>query len=227
VGDDLGDNDIPLAVAVDNTLDQLDLEPPSVDLILDFGALTDERNASFSARIARLVLGELPHGDEWRTLVCAAGAFPPDLNGVQPEVLTELPRHDASMWNMVSGRVRGRVPIFGDYAIAYPVPMAGVAFAPAPQLRFTTADNWLVMKGRRKDRRGASQFYDICARIAETESVDPDLSWGDAYVTQAARSSADGVQALVGTGNAMIWRAIGTSHHMAYVANRLATAGVP
>jgi hypothetical protein len=226
-GDDLDDNERSLADAVDDAIAQLRLEPDHIDLVLDFGPVMDEQAMSFAARIARLVLSEMPYQDEWRTLVCAAGAFPPDLNSVQAEVLTELPRYDAAMWNVLHKRVRGRVPIFGDYAIAYPAQTAGVPFAPAPQLRFTAEASWYVMKGRKQDRKGARQFYDICARVAETGSVDSSLSWGDEYVDRAARSAANGPNVLVRTGNAMIWRAIGTSHHIAYVANRLATVGAP
>jgi Beta protein len=225
-GDDLDDRELPLPVAINRALDWLQLTPKNVDLVLDFRSVIDENAVSFMARIARLVLSELPHTQEWRTLVCAAGAFPPDLNSIQSEVLTEISRHDAAMWNAVKERIRGRVPIFGDYGIAYPGQAAGVPFAPAPQLRFTAAQNWLVMKGRRQDRRGAKQFYDICERVAAAAPVDPQLSWGDRYVADAARSASTG-DALVKTGNAMIWRAIGTSHHIAYVAKRLATLGVP
>jgi hypothetical protein len=225
-GDDLDDNDGPLDAAISRVLDWLNLEADDVDLVLDFRTVMDESAVSFIARIARLVLGELPYEDKWRTLVVASGAFPPDLNSIQSEVLTEVPRYDAAMWSAVKARVRGRVPIFGDYAIAYPAQAAGVPFAPAPQLRFTSETNWLVMKGRRQDRRGAKQFYDICARIAEAGPVEPTLSWGDRYVHEAAQSAKTG-RDLIKTGNAMIWRAVGTSHHLAYVANRLATVGVP
>jgi hypothetical protein len=225
-GDDLDPSDVPLEVSIRRTLDWLRVSPHEVDVVLDFRSVTDENAISFMARIARLVLAELPHIDQWRTLVCAAGAFPPDLNAVQSEVVTELPRHDAAMWNAVRERTRGRTPIFGDYGIAYPGQAAGVPFAPAPQLRFTSERNWVVMKGRRQDRRGARQFYEICERIASAAVVDPQLSWGDNYVYEAARSARSGNDS-VRTGNAMIWRAIGTSHHLAYVANRLATLDVP
>ncbi len=226
-GDDLDDNEVPLADAIDQVVHQLRLDPDRVDLVLDFGPVMDEQATSFAARIARLVLSELRHEDDWRTLVVAAGAFPPDLNSIQSEVLTELPRYDAAMWNVLRNRVRGRLPIFGDYAIAYPAQTAGVPFAPAPQLRFTAETSWYVMKGRKQDRRGARQFYDICARVAEAGTVDPNLSWGDDYVYRAARSASNGANVLIKTGNAMIWRAVGTSHHIAYVANRLATVGAP
>jgi Beta protein len=225
-GDDLDDSDMPLKIAIDKVLAWLSLTPADVDLVLDFGPIMNEQAMSFAARIARLVLGELPYEKEWRTLVSASGAFPPDLSSIQSGVLSEIPRYDASMWCALKERVRGRVPIFGDYGIAYPTQTTGIPFAPAPQLRFTAEAKWLVMKGRLKDRRGAKQFYDICARVAGEGPVDPELSWGDYYVYHAARAARLD-DALTKPGNAMIWRAVGTSHHLAYVANRLATVGVP
>jgi hypothetical protein len=225
-GDDLDDSDTPLHVAIDKVLTWLGLTPVDVDLVLDFGPIMNEQAMSFAARIARLVLGELPYEEKWKTLVSASGAFPPDLSSIQSGILSEIPRYDASMWCTLKERLRGRVPIFGDYGIAYPAQTAGIPFAPAPQLRFTAETKWLVMKGRQKDRLGAKQFFDICARIAEEAQVDPELSWGDSYVHQAALA-ARGNDASVKSGNAMIWRAVGTSHHLAYVANRLATVGVP
>jgi hypothetical protein len=221
-GDDLDDNELPLSRAISQLVEMLDLPPERIDVMLDFGNVANEQAASFSARIARIVLAELPFRDRWRTLSCAAGAFPADLNSIQAEVLTEQPRYDAIMWTLISERVSGRVPTYGDYAIAYPTPSSGVPFAPAPQLRYTWEGNWLIYKGRKRDRRGHAQFYDICARIVAAGVVDERLSWGDMYVSRAAKPAPE-----LGTGNAMIWRAIGTSHHMAYVANRLANIGAP
>jgi len=223
-GDDLDDVDAPIADALNNVLNGVRLEPEQVDLVLDFGPVQDEQAVAFAARIARLILGEIPHVERWRTLVCAAAGFPPDLNSVQPEVLTEIPRYDATMWQAIRARASRRVPDFGDYGIAYPTLGAGAPFAPAPQLRFTWKDHWLVYKGRKRDRRGSAQFYDICQRMVEQGVVDPALSWGDDYVERASRLGAAGG---VTPGNAMTWRAIGTSHHLAFVANRLATRGAP
>lgn len=223
-GDDLDDFDAPLPQTLQNVLDLVGLPPDRVDLVLDFGPVADDQAAAFSARIARLVLAELPFREEWRTLVCAAGAFPPDLNSIPSGVLTEIPRRDAAMWLSIRERVSGRAPIFGDYAIAYPIAAAAVPFAPAPQLRFTSADSWMIFKGRKRDPRGNDQFYDICSRIVSTGAVDPHLSWGDRYVFEAGYRRDT---TTLGPGNAMTWRAIGTSHHIAYVANRLANHGAP
>ncbi len=222
-GDDLDDNQLPMSQAVSRAVELLALPAERIDLILDFGSVADDQAATFAARIARLVLSEVPFRDQWRTLVCAAGAFPPDLGGVQAEVLTSIPRFDAAVWEQVVSRVSGRPPIFGDYAIGYPTPSSGVPFAPAPQLRWTWQANWLVYKGRKRDRRGHAQFYDICRRMVSEGVVDPATSWGDLYVRGASNPAGP----ERGTGNAMTWRAIGTSHHIAHVANRLATLGAP
>jgi hypothetical protein len=87
-------------------------------------------------------------------------------------------------------------------------------------------DNWLVMKGRRSERRGQRQFFDICDRVARHQGFTPGISWGDARIRDAADASFD-EDALTSPGNAMIWRAIGTNHHIAWVVNRLARGFEP
>jgi hypothetical protein len=226
-GEDLDDTNVPLAEAINRVLGVLAMRPDEIDLVLDFGAVSDEQAAGFAARIARLTLGELPYVDDWHTLALAAGAFPTDLNAVQPNVLSAITRYDAGIWRGVRGRVTGRVPSFADYAIAHPVMPATAGFAPAPQLRYTVSQEWLVMKGRKTDRRGAQQFFDICRAVANHPEFTPDLSWGDRRIAMTTERDDDSLAQDPGTGNAMTWRAIGTSHHIAFVVNRLATRDEP
>lgn len=225
-GEDLDDANEPLSSALDRVLTLANLSPNQVDVVLDFSAVTDGDSAKFAARIARIMLGEIPSIKDWRILSVGAGAFPADLNKVQADVLTGLPRHDAAMWNRVKNHAVHRVPDYSDYGVANPLPALGVAFAPAPQLRYTAEGEWLVMKGRRSERRGSAQFYDICLRISEHKSFTPNLSWGDIRIAQGAHAAVVDPPPP-GTGNATTWRAIGTSHHIAYVANRLANVGAP
>ena len=223
-GEDLDPDDRSLAESVGRLLAGLGSPSPrAVDLVVDLGALADDQAGSFASHIARLVLSEIPSIGEWRTLTLASGGFPPDLNSVQPEVLTEIPRRDAVMWRAVAGRVRTPELGFGDYAVGYPAQTLGVGFAPAPQLRWTVGDSWLIYKGRKRDRLGSKQFYDICRRMVDAGAVDRGLSWGDEYVADAAGGEDSGRT----TGNAMIWRALGTSHHLNYLVSRLATHGAP
>ena len=83
------------------------------------------------------------------------------------------------------------------------------------------------MKGRKTDRRGSRQFFDICRAVAGHPEFTPDLTWGDRRIAAATELDDDRLQRDVGTGNAMTWRAIGTSHHIGFVVNRLATHDEP
>lgn len=226
--EDLDDTEQPVTVGIERTLNLLGVEPNRVDLLLDFAAIPDERTASFASRIARLVLSGVPHRDDWRHVAVVGGAFPSDLNGVQPGVPTELPRYDVTLHEFVSKHAAGaRALDYGDYAIANPVQVTGVGFAPAPQIRYTTDKAWIVIKGLRRDPRASQQFFDICRQLMTVTRVDATSSWGDDYIVRAAAASEDATQTDVKPGNAMTWRAIGTSHHIAKVVSDLASRGAP
>lgn len=224
-GEDLDDVDEPIAVGIERVLRIVGIPPQAIDLVLDFGAVPDERTAALASRIARLVIGELPHRDGWRTLVVASGAFPADLNMIQPGVPGELPRHDVDLYRRVRDRAE-RLPDYGDYAIAHPALASGAGFAPAPQIRYTVDESWTVIKGRRSDRRGAAQFFDICEQLTRLHEVDAAASWGDWYIAEAAANAGEIPQGQVTSGNAMTWRAIGTNHHIAHMVSALASRGV-
>lgn len=230
-GEDLDERDEAIDVAIDRVLGNLGIGPETVDVVIDFGALHEEQSASFAARIARLVITDLPNLDSWKSVTLAAGGFPSALDSVPPETLSEIPRWELTMWRAVRERLsRGstRIPSFGDYAIAYPVQAAGVGFAPAPQIRYTAADNWLILKGRKTNRRANAQFLDICGEIVDHPEFRRGLSWGDEQIEEKARfAGVDPVPDEAKPGNAMIWRAIGTSHHLSLVIDRLATEGEP
>jgi hypothetical protein len=134
------------------------------------------------------------------------------------------------MYRTVRDRIgeRHRVPAFGDYAIASPLQAVGAGFAPAPQIRYTVAENWLVLKGRKANRPGNFQFLDICDRVSTHPEFTRELSWGDRQIEEKARyAHTEPVPTAVTPGNAMVWRAIGTSHHMALVIDTLTRAGGP
>lgn len=221
-GDDLDDTESPIDESLDRVVSILGIASSEIDLVLDLGAVSDEKSASFASRIARIVLSETPRVNEWRTLTVASGAFPADLGFVQPEVPAETQRFDLALWLGLQTRVRGRKPIFGDYGVAHPSLAGPAAFAPAPQLRYTTDESWLIVKGRRSDRRGASQFFDICDRIVKHSAFTPGLSWGDERIEHAARAASN-AEVDAPTGNASTWRAIGTSHHLAATTRMVAS----
>ncbi len=226
--EDLDDTVTPLRDMALRTARNLGVMPHMADLILDFGPLSDDGAAAMAARLARFVLPQLADSG-WRTLVLASGAFPVNLTGVSPFVVARMPRHDLDLWRNLKTLKLNCSLEFGDYAVTHPITPVGVPFAAAPQLRYTLGDEWLVIKGRRQDRRGHQQFFDICHEMlmqAGPKAPGPDASWGDSRIHLAA-AQATGNADATGPGNASTWRSIGTSHHLAYVSSRLAEAGAP
>lgn len=223
---DLDDSVLPLDRLVEARVSDLGIGSPElVDIVLDFGAIPDENSLALASRLGRYLIGDLTR-QRWRTVAVAGGAFPSDLSGVQAHTIGTLPRLDKQLWQNLSRLQLDRPLDFADYAVAHPLLPVGGAFAAPPQLRYTTDDAWLVMKGRRQDRRGHQQFFDICAAIVDREGprFSPGLSWGDSRIWNAALSTENPV---VGTGNASTWRSIATSHHMAWVVRSLREQGEP
>lgn len=223
---DLDDSVLPLDRLVEARLEDLQIGAPElVDIVLDFGAIPDENSLALASRLGRYLVGDLTR-QPWRTVAVAGGAFPSDLSGVQAHTIGTLPRLDKQLWQNLNRLQLDRPLDFADYAVSHPLLPVGGAFAAPPQLRYTTDDAWLVMKGRRQDRRGHQQFFDICRAIVEREGprFSPELSWGDGRIWSAAMSTE---VPIIGTGNASTWRSIATSHHVAWVVRSLRALGEP
>jgi hypothetical protein len=127
------------------------------------------------------------------------------------------------LWDtLLANRERlSRMPTFADYGIGHPDPVEE-AFDPrrmsiSGQLRYTADAYWLMVKGRSTKTAGYDQMRALCQRLMERpEYSGPDFSWGDKYVRDCAAGA-------VGPGNPTVWRKIGTTHHLMFVANQLAT----
>lgn len=228
-GDDLDDAEAPVEDAVQECISALGVAPEKVTVLVDLGASSSSDDLAFRARFARLVLSEVP--ENVGRVAFSSGAFPPDLNDVRPNDSRTFPRLDAELWNRVQERVSRNRPLdgYGDYAVANPIGGVGVPFAPAPQLRYTRDEDWLVVKGRKNERRSNLQFFDICAQIVALSDFDPELSWADREIAEkAVHAGAEDVPTDgITTGNAMMWRALGTNHHLSFVIRRLALLGAP
>jgi hypothetical protein len=227
-GEDLDDALVPLDHAVEQLLERHHLRPAEVDLILDFGAVGDDSTLAMAARLARFVLPTLDR-EPWRSFALGAGGFPVNLAEVAAYTIAEIPRRDRQLWMQISG-LRLRRPLdYSDYAVTNPLLQTGVAFAAPPQIRYTGRESWFVVKGRRTDRRGHAQFFELCSRLLREHSSEvapAEFSWGDRRFHDAA-ISANSEVAVVGPGNASVWRAIATSHHIAHVLRALSTRGAP
>lgn len=197
--------------------------PPAVDIVIDFGELPRDHTRPFTMAV-RSVLSSLPLVQDWRTVTFAGSSFPQNLSDVQPGT-SDLPRAEWRIWEslVTGGHPLPRIPTFGDYAIAHPI-IGDVDFRfmrISAQIRYTTDNDWLIVKGRSVREYGHEQFYDLCRLlVARPEYRGPAFSWGDDYIDRAARTE-------VTPGNPMIWRRIGTSHHLTHVVDQISNLDVP
>lgn len=231
IGTDLGTYYGPeLPRRLEQIVSLVEMPARSVHLVIDLGVVGSEEAVHGCIRAAHRVLLRLPRLQEWKSVTLAGGGFPNDLSGIVPGKFVYLDRWEVACWREVRQLLGEgtRCPSFGDYTIAYPLQSSGVSFRPAPQIRYTVEDAWLVRKGSRSDPRGCAQFLDICSEIVSRAAFTPELTWGDEQIVARAQyGPVDPVPAGAPVGNGRLWRAIGTSHHIGFVAHRIKTVGSP
>jgi len=216
------EEDVDLIVEVEKLLARLDLPDPSaMDLMLDLEDLgTDDGKAVL---IARSLFSMIPRKDDWKRIILVAASFPEDLSDVEASDITRLSRREWTLWSTLQKRPSAlprRDMIFGDYAIAHPIPkeLDPRVMLMSANIRYTAARNWLIVKGRNVRQYGFEQYFELCRELVQLpEYSGRPFSWGDQYISDCA----DG---MVGPGNATTWRKVGTNHHLTLVAKQLANS---
>jgi hypothetical protein len=215
-GDDIEDPDFN--DSIDSFLSIISLQPPAVDIIIDFKDIPTQPH--LISRLATIIRGEinsLPHLREWRTITFAATGFPQDLSGVAGQTISMVSRSEWIIWNSTtSGRI-GRKPSFGDYGISHPEPVEidPRIMTRSASIRYTTEDNWLIVKGRSVKYFGSGQYYSLCQTLIHRQEYSgQSFSWGDEYINSCAAGQ-------TGPGSAMTWRKVGNSHHLAFVVDQI------
>jgi hypothetical protein len=190
-----------------------------LDLVLDLEDLG--RDVGRAVLVARSLFSMIPRKDEWRRVVLVAASFPEDLSDVDASTITTLPRREWELWKILQKRPSNlprRDLIFGDYAIAHPVTkeLDPRTMQMSASIRYTTPNDWLVVKGRNVRQYGFDQYFDLCkALVKRAEFSGSDVSWGDRYITDCAAG-------ITGPGNATTWRKVGTNHHLTLVTREVA-----
>jgi len=216
------EEDVDLVEEVNKLSRNLNLSDLSLlDLVLDLEDLgTDDGKAVL---IARSVFSMIPMKDKWRRIILVGTSFPEDLRDVEASDTTKLPRREWTLWKTLQKRLNTlprRDLVFGDYGIANPTQkeLDPRVMLMSANIRYTTPQNWLILKGRNVRQYGFEQFFELCKELVEMEDYrGPDFSWGDLYISDCAAG-------ITGPGNATTWRKVGTNHHITLVAKQLANS---
>ena len=209
---------------IESLLAALGTSPDTVDLVIDLRHFTPDQVDAL-ALAAAWMIEHVPQVERWRTLTLAGGSFPPSLGRIGRGA-TLIERAEWILWSrLVADPSRlPRLPTFGDYGISHPELTEEIdprIMRMSANLRYAAGDGWLILKRRNVRTHGFEQFYEISEDlVARPEFAGAQFSWGDDYLDQCA-------QRQVGTGNAMIWRKIGTNHHLTLVADQVASRPAP
>lgn len=196
------------------------LTPRDSHLILDLEAPNFIPIDGFARLIGSLVR-KLPHLSQWRSLTLLGTAFPESMAGI-PQGATPTPRHEWALYKAVAKDLTEtgtRAPAFGDYCINHPrlLPQDMRKLKPSATIRYTTADSWLVVKGRNFRDHGGEQYRGLCRIVtSSSDFAGASFSAGDQYIADCAAGTGK-------TGNLSKWRQVGTNHHLELIARDLAT----
>lgn len=215
------EEDVEIDSEIERLLGSSGAKENDADLVLDLKDLGPE--ASRAVLVARSVFSMIKGHNSWRRIVLAAASFPEDLSEVDSARMSTLPRREWELWKTLQRRPtllpRPEI-IFADYAISHPVPkeLDPRTMRMSASIRYTTQEDWLVVKGRNVRQYGFDQYFDLCkALVKRPEFFGEDYSWGDSYIAACAREK-------VGPGNATTWRKVGTNHHLTVIVKQIASS---
>ncbi|WFU36318.1 beta family protein [Bradyrhizobium brasilense] len=189
------------------------------DLVVDLEAQTYIPMTVF-VTIMQTLLSKVPALNRWRTVTIAGTSYPATVAGIQsPSFIPrmEWQSYKALLPTLGSG---GRIPTFGDYAVAHPDPIEldMRLVKPFAKMRYTITDYWYYEKGAQVRSHGFGQFQSMCATImAQPWYSGAHFSAGDAYIADCAAGK-------VATGNLSTWVWVSTNHHLTKVVDDLAIA---
>lgn len=215
------EEEVDIDEEIERLLDSSGATESTSDLVLDLEDLGPE--ASRAVLVARSVFSMISGHHSWRRIILAAASFPEDLSEVNAATITTLPRREWELWRTIQRRPK-LLPrpdlIFGDYVISHPVQkeLDPRTMRMSASIRYTTEENWLVVKGRNVRQYGFDQFFELCKVLTKLpEFRGKNFSWGDNYIAACAAGQ-------TGPGNATTWRKVGTNHHLTVVVQEIATA---
>lgn len=219
--DDFGASGARLEARLHSLLRDLSLDPTDVDLIVDMRAIVDvQLEAAEVAAAAMLRL--LPYRDEWRHLVLAGSGMPAYMKDFPREAITPIRRTEWWVYQGVCERAGdlARKPTFGDYGITNPDPVEDIdakgALPETAQLRYTTADGWLMLRGLDIKKHPIDHFVTLLAELrTRPEFSGASFSSGDRWVVDVIERRAE-------PGRAVTWRRAALTHHLTYVTQQLA-----
>ena len=157
--------------------------------------------------------------NRWRTFTVIGTSYPNSIAAIRPPFGT-IPRSEWSFYKKLRlGIGEGRLPTFGDYAVAHPelVDLDHRLIKPFAKLRYTIDDEWHIGRGDTVRTHGFEQYRGLCSQLMRQPYFDgPSFSEGDQYIDECSKGN-------VPTGNLSTWVWVSINRHLTKVVSDLAT----
>lgn len=205
---------------IDSLLNKLSINPSDIYVIIDLKYIApDEEKRNILTSIN--IINSLPYLNEWKMLILCATAFPENTSSIQADSIEYISRTEWNIWEYIYNNKNKlkRMPLYGDYVISNPeyFEMDPRLMRMTANIRYTSNNDFIVLKGKNIREYGWEQASKLCKKLINMqEYCGQTFSWGDKYIYDCA-------QEVKSTGNAEIWRRVGTNHHLTFVVNQLST----
>ncbi|HEY0010322.1 MAG TPA: beta family protein [Candidatus Paceibacterota bacterium] len=200
---------------INGLLSLFEVKPVDIDLLIDFEFITPTPDVYLLA--FKGVFVALPSRDEWRNIIFGATAFPKDLSDIQSGTNT-IPRSEWATWKKITAEANMAGVKFADYAISHPqiVIMDPRIMTMSANIRYTTDEDWMILKGRGVKKHGFGQFTEHCETLIKSTAYKGEsFSAGDKIIKECSLKK-------LGPGNATVWRKVGVNHHLTLVKSQIA-----
>jgi hypothetical protein len=196
-----------------STVEALGLRESEVELLLDFGALSEDNVRS--TRITAEAISRAVSGGRWKSIIAASTSYDRWPSGVGVGEPVELPRWERSVHDAALRGAGERRLQYGDFGVSGHRMIAPSDYATAGvKLRYTTADHYLLYYAGQLNDVGGEGFKAIARRVIRHPEFTPKLTWGDEFLEECVKPGAD-------SGGTATWAAVGTSHHVGFVLREL------
>jgi len=197
------------------------------DLVLQAGVDASEIDLVVDAQdLPRVVSHDelrdrFPLFENARTFAIVAGTFPPSITDLSPDqYVHKLERGEWSAWQQeMQQETAWRRPAYGDYATQPAVYAPSPSFPGSPSVRYTTADQFVVLRGRAGPSGVGTDYGQFIghARFLRQQPYYRDVldTPTDAYVEWIASGAHK-------TGNLTTWRVASLERHLMVVARQVA-----
>ena len=156
----------------------LECKPDKIDLLLDYGAVVNDKTDALVASAAGFINHWLPCVMEWRSLTLAAGAFPASVRGHSQAAAQTFARLDSRFWRRLIQQGVKRNPWLADYGVLNPlVPAPRGKYSSMVGIPYTTSDQWILLQG---DKANRFSLRNGCRQLLKSIEYDgKDFSYAD------------------------------------------------